>query len=207
MKKQDERSIKEIMNQMADRMDALLDERERARKTRETGDIPDELRFWIAVDPLLSDLHKQFVDARAHHQRLMRSRGSGDPMTDVANDMADSAQCAFETRLIELRKDEDSKAMVLALMRRAHAMREEELNAKERARSNHFWREFARSKHRRPAPQPVLSNHFVMMISLYILRQSLENIRDDMSIASVFGRATGNENDSGWPRRLAGVSG
>lgn len=199
MKKQEAPSVQDILNQMAGRMDTLLDAQERTRKTRETGDIPEELRFWIAVDPLLGDLHKQFLDARAHHLRLSRVRGVGDPMTDVANDMADSAQCAFETRLIELRQDEDSKAMVLALMRRAHAMREEELNEEARDRVTNFWREFLRPKHRRAAPAGT-SSFFMTMATLLVLRHNVENATRELSIASVFGRATQN----GY-RRYAGA--
>lgn len=194
MKKQDDNSVQEIMKQMAGRMDALLDAQERTQKTRETGDIPHELRFWIAVDPLLGDLHKQFIDARANHLRLSRSRGIGDPMTDVANDMTDSAQCAFETRLLELRQDEDSKAMVLALMRRAHAMREEELNEESRAEVNGFWREFSRPKHRRAAPKGT-SSFFMAIATLLVLRQALDDANRELSIAAIFGRATENGTD------------
>ena len=200
-KKQDRRSVQDIMNQMAGRMDALLDAQERTRTTRETGDIPEELRFWIAVDPLLGDLHKQFIDARAGHMRLSRTRGVDDPMTDVANDMVDSAQCAFETRLIELRQDEDSKAMVLALMRRAHAMHEEALNEEARERSNEFWKGFARPKYR-PAPQQNAAGSFLMvMIGLMVLRQTLDIANRELSIAAIFSRATGNENGDGFNRR------
>ncbi len=204
-KKQDSHSVKDIMSQMAGRMDTLLDAQERTRTTRETGDIPEELRFWMAVDPLLADLHKQFIDARAGHMRLSRTRGLDDPMTDVANDMVDSAQCAFETRLIELRQDEDSKAMVLALMRRAHAMREEALNEEARERSHEFWKDFARPKHR-PAPQNGTGSFLMVMIGLMILRQTLDNANRELSIASIFSRATGNENGDGFNRRrLAGA--
>ena len=201
MKKQDDHSVQDILNQMAGRMDALLDAQERTQKTRETGDIPEELRFWIAVDPLLGDLHKQFIDARASHMRLSRIRGADDPMADVANDMVDSAQCAFETRLIELRQDEDSKAMVLALMRRAHAMREEMLNEEAQERSARFWKDFARPKHRHPAVQKGASSFFMLMATLLVVRQALDQANRDLSIAAIFSRATGNENGDGWNRR------
>ncbi|MGZ9098033.1 MAG: hypothetical protein ACXW30_07045 [Micavibrio sp.] len=182
-------SVQDIMAQMAGRMDTLLDASERTRTARETGIIPDELRFWMAVDPLLADLHKQFLDARANHISLTRQRGAKDPMADVANDMADSAQCAFETRLLELRRDEDSKAMVLALMRRAHQEHERDLSEQARAESAAFWRDFSHRKTGRAVSQGS-DSFWMVMVGLMVLRQALKTTEEKLSIAAIFSRAT-----------------
>lgn len=183
-------SVRDIVAQMAGRMDALLDASERTRTARQTGIIPDELRFWMAVDPLLAELHKQFLDARANHIRLTRQRGAKDPMTDVANDMADSAQCAFETRLLELRHDEDSKAMVLALMRRAHQERERDLSEQAREESADFWREFSRPKSRRVVSERADNSLWMVFMGLMVLRQALSTAEHTLSIAAIFSRVS-----------------
>lgn len=196
-------SVQDIMAQMAGRMDSLLDASERTRTARETGIIPDELRFWMAVDPLLADLHKQFLDARANHIRLTRLRGAKDPMADVANDMADSAQCAFETRLLELRRDEDSKAMVLALMRRAHQEHQRDLSEQARVESAAFWRDFSRPKAAaRTVPERGTESFMMVFVGLLVLQEALKSA--EKGLASVFRRASHENDDSGFTReRLA----
>ena len=194
-------SVQDIMQKMAGRMDTLLDAHERTQKARETGVIPDELHFWLAVDPLLADLHKQFLDARANHIRLSRLRGAKDPMTDVANDMVDSTQCAFETRLLELRKDEESKRTVLALMRRAHELHQRELNEQALAETADYWRRQAIPKKRR-AVQEGIDSFWMVMLGLMVLRQSLMDANEKLSIADLFSRASRDDKNAEFSRQL-----
>jgi hypothetical protein len=74
-----------------------------------------------ALDPLLAGLDKQKADAGAHFARLLKSHGGDDPMTCVAADMKDSAQSAYETRLLELRQDRKIMAVVRRMIRDSHA--------------------------------------------------------------------------------------
>lgn len=54
------------------------------------------------ADPVLTALHRQYLDALAFHKKLVEENGVRDPMTEVAADMLDSARSAVQTRLIEL---------------------------------------------------------------------------------------------------------
>lgn len=195
-------SVNDVMKQMAGRMDALLDAHERTQKARETGVIPDELRFWLAVDPLLADLNKQFLDARAQHMRLMRLHGTKDPMTDVANDMVDSTQCAFETRLLELRKDEDSKRTVLALMRRAYEMHQRDLNEQELAMTHKMGLARALPQGRSRAVKEGTDSFWFVLMGLAVLRAALVNANEKLTIANAFSRASKDEEGPGYNRRL-----
>lgn len=62
-----------------------------------------ELEAFIQMDPLLADLHKEFQDVRRNHRDLLFKNGCDDPMAQMAADMEDSAWCAMQTRLLELR--------------------------------------------------------------------------------------------------------
>jgi hypothetical protein len=194
-------TVNDIMKQMAGRMDALLDARERTQKARETGVVPDELRFWLAVDPLLADLNKQFIDARAQHIRLSRLHGPKDPMTDVADDMVDSAQCAFETRLLELRKDEDSKRTVLALMRRAYEMHQRDLNEQALAETHQMGLARARPRGRNVVKEGTDSFWFVVM-GMMVLRAALMNATERLTLANAFLNAAKSKEDITYNQKL-----
>jgi hypothetical protein len=59
-----------------------------------------------ADDPILASLIKQYLNASRQHKGLLKSNGSQDAMVEVAADMVDSAWCALQTRLLELRAAE-----------------------------------------------------------------------------------------------------
>ena len=59
-----------------------------------------------ADDPTLASLIKQYLNASRAHKDLIRHHGAQDAMTEVAADMVDSAWCALQTRLLELRAAE-----------------------------------------------------------------------------------------------------
>jgi len=64
-----------------------------------------EIDAFMAQDTLLAHLHKEFLNAQSEHAQLLKANGADDAMTDVAADMMDSAWCAMQTRLMELRRD------------------------------------------------------------------------------------------------------
>lgn len=188
--------LQDLMNRMASRMEALA-----GNQSGAFANAPEELRFWLAADPLLADLYKQYLDAKASHQNLARLRGDHDPMVDVARDMEDSTKSAFETRLIELRRDEETKSIVLDLARRAHAEEEERLSEKARAESAKFWRAFSQSKARMLKNRQKSTDHFLLiMIGLIALQDAIDGARHTLSIASTFGGAA---NDRDLKKRSA----
>jgi hypothetical protein len=74
--------------------------------------LSQELTLFMAVDPVLTDLHKEYIDACGILDSLAAKSASYDPMAVVASDRVESAHSAFSTRLIELRQDEQIQAMV-----------------------------------------------------------------------------------------------
>lgn len=182
-------SIQEIMNRMAGHMDVLLDESGHTQQgPRPT--LLDEVRLWVAVDPLLAELHKQYLDAQKNHARLKNRHGESDPICDVAADMEDSAKCAVDTRMIELRQSEEAKAAVQAIIRKAQDNRAAQLVAAEHAQSSQFWRNFAVRK----APLAVArgqGSYFKMMIGVLVLQHLIGNAQHHLRIAEAFCRAAG----------------
>ena len=76
----------------------------------------DEVSLYCEVDPLLSDLYKEYKNAKAQQQSLKKTAPKNDPMLDVAADMVDSAWCMVTTRVLELREDEDATEMMAMRM-------------------------------------------------------------------------------------------
>jgi len=180
-------SIQELMNKMAGRVDSLLDQQDHDSRATHPP-VLDEIRMWIAVDPLLAELHKQYLDVRAHRARLKEKHGESDPICDVAVDMEDSARCAVETRLIELRKSEESRSALKALIRKTHAAREAELLAAEREKTSAYWREFSIHKTPRVVERGLMS-FMNMMFYVIILQQLTEEACHRLRIADSFMRA------------------
>lgn len=75
--------------------------------------VSQELTLYMAVDPILASLHKEYLDACALLDNLAAQGNSEyDAMSTVASDRVESAHSAFSARLIELRHDEKVTAMV-----------------------------------------------------------------------------------------------
>src|SRR6185295_4761325 len=100
-------SLHDIMNDMVQDPSGLGGER---RKTLRESDA------LATLDPVLAGLGKQRADANAHFARLLKSHGGDDPLTTVAADMLDSAQSAWETRLLELQQDRKKMQIVRRMM-------------------------------------------------------------------------------------------
>jgi hypothetical protein len=173
------------MNKMAGRVDALLDQHEHDHARGARPAMLDEMRLWVAVDPLLAELHKQYLDVKAQRVRLTDKHGDSDPICDVAADMEDSARCAVETRLIELRKSEEGKAALQALIRKAHARQEAELVVAEREKTSAYWKDFAAYKGPRAVERGRMS-FYKMMFYVIILQQLTEEACLHLRIAQDF---------------------
>jgi hypothetical protein len=195
-------SLQETMRKMSQRMDTIREQNEREAPAV-SAKISNEIRAWIAVDPLLAHLHKQLVDAKAAHARLAARHGKKDAMTDVANDVVDSAQCAVDTRLIELRCDEEKKGSIAAMISAEQDAEEVGLVALERERTKKFWREFSAPHTACPAHQQGADSFFLVMASLIALRYNLDNATQNLSIASVFGHVSHDDRPF---NRIAGAA-
>lgn len=110
-----EQTIQDVMGRIAARLEVLQ------------ADLPVRRGFlsaidaYITVDPLLGVLHKQLLDAQMHCARVRECHGADAPMAEIATDMAESAECDFRTRLIEVRHDHRIRREVLKILRRQRA--------------------------------------------------------------------------------------
>lgn len=181
-------SLQETMNQMARRMDGLLEDKPAAI----CGE--DETHLYLAVDPVLADLHKHLADAGANMRRVQKQCGDKDPMTDVARDAADSARSAVETRLIELRHSAETKAAIKALIIKEADQKEFEKREEVRLHQKAFWKEFARPKAKKQTVQQQAGDAFGMVLaSLMVLRYNLAEANEKLSIAATFSAVSAND--------------
>ncbi len=93
----DQSSLRRVMDAMAQRLEA---DREQDIEAR----LAEDIEAGLARDPLLAELHREYLNARAQCARLLRENGASDAMTAIAVDRLESCLGAFETRLIELRR-------------------------------------------------------------------------------------------------------
>lgn len=122
-------SLQDIMNDMARRLDVI-------RTDDDSYGINDgsvsEMGAYAAVDPVMADLYRQYLNARKRHKTLTNQNGDDDALAAVAGEQAESLDSALQTRLIELRGDKKLSARVETIMTRSLHKTEE--NEKETVR-------------------------------------------------------------------------
>lgn len=117
-------SLQQAMNRVSSGLEqAGLASPETAQPLRE------EIDVFAQYDPLLADLQKQYLDARAVRKRQLESFGAEDPMAEIAADMEDSAWCAMQTRYIELR---DERLLMARVQKEMRAERRERARLSQR---------------------------------------------------------------------------
>ena len=176
-------SLQEIMNRMVTRFETIKTEGADSYQK----DPWTEIKAYIGLDPVLGDLHKQYLDARAQHKKLLTENGKSDAMTEIALDVRASTVSAIETRVIELRKDEALRSVVAYRMRRAEIDREQELSAE----TKEYWLQIRgyneaqmRTKARKKREEGT-SNFLAAIVFLNLVQQMLTAARHNRSIASI----------------------
>jgi hypothetical protein len=128
-------SLQEIMNDIAGgNPDAIMSQLDKPQSKPQKL---DELEAFMALDPLLTNLNKDYLEAKNQRKALVAQFGANDPMVDVALDMEDSAWCAMQTRYLELRDQRELMAKAQQIMlqseRDCQAIKKKEIQ-KERQR-------------------------------------------------------------------------
>lgn len=72
----------------------------------QVADIAPGDEDFIRTDALAADLHRQYRTALKQQEKLTAENGADDPMAEIAQDLAESARSALDTRLIELRREQ-----------------------------------------------------------------------------------------------------
>ena len=86
-----------------------------------------EVGLYISRDKLLADLYRQYLEAQRNYIISVKRHGTQDAMTEIAQYTADSAYCAMETRLIELRGDPEMQAQIERVQRKQRASYESDM--------------------------------------------------------------------------------
>jgi hypothetical protein len=148
-----------------------------------------EAEAYAHFDPVLASLLKQYRDAQAHYETLLRKNGAHDAMAEVAADMADSYDSAVETRILELRQQ-------ATIRRAAEAMMQESIDRMAASKRYHDKlaadarnSEAARDRTKREARESYM---FVMFL-WWMLQETLRETQRRLSAASAFARVTRHE--------------
>lgn len=94
-----------------------------------------EMEALASQDELLAHLQKEFLNAKASHDRLIRENGVDDAMTEVAADMMDSAWCAMQTRMMEVRAKGEVMARAQSMMQASKRKMEETKEQQEKKKA------------------------------------------------------------------------
>ena len=177
-------SLQELMRDMTRRLDSY--DAYGACDDDQQSSVSIELESFLAVDPILADLYKQYLDAKQRYEELMKCNGQDDPMAEVALDVMESAESAIETRLIELR--EDKKIVIEALYQRKLLLkaRQSEIqrnayNYKERLQAF-----YQRGSAKFQTEQEAKDDYFLMMLLWFWLSSLTRRAVHSLSLADAF---------------------
>ena len=90
-----------------------------------------EVGLYITNDPLLADLYRQYLESQKHYIASIQTHGKDAPMTEIASDMSESAFCAMETRLIELREEKELREKVMRVQETQRQRYVEEMKSRQ----------------------------------------------------------------------------
>lgn len=152
------------------------------------------VQAFMAVDPLLASLHKQSVDAKARYASLVKNRGKRDPMTVVAADMYDSADSAFRTRLIEVKRNCELRSRARALSNKLKALADIERNAKGVRRHARMQEEYHRQRRGQlgAARREAEDSHALLLWLWWMLYFTSKRATRALSLASAFAQVNDN---------------
>lgn len=152
-----------------------------------------------ALDPLLAALKKQLLDARHQVARLRQAYGVDSPMGDVAEDMMESAESAYQTRLLEVKARGDlaqkASAMVAETVQQDHESLRESLSRAYRVKMKAFYdrlRAREKVKHARKEAEDGL---FTALLLVTMLQWTINETQRQLKLVSVFMRASVQELD------------
>lgn len=121
--------LQEIMNEVSTRLDHAP--AKTLKPAARSGNMT-ELQAFIALDPLLADLNKQYLDAKANRIQSEKDFGRGDGMCDMAAILEDSAWCAMQARYMEVRGNRILMASAQKMMDEDRRFEEEQAEAEKK---------------------------------------------------------------------------
>ena len=172
-----QRSLHDIMNMMAARVDGYMPERPAARG------VLTEAEAYAHGDPLLAELLKEYRDIQTRYETQLRRNGADDAMVDVLADMAGSADSAVETRLIELRACTHARALAEQRMQESLEMMGASTRYQEKIRA---YADRVQSAALRAKKEAAESSYLFVIMLLWLLQESLRETQRRLSLANDF---------------------
>ncbi len=178
-------------------MASRLDMHQSAEAGAPSGTL-SEVEAYMAVDPTLASLYKEFMDARRNRRRALEQQGSGSAMADIARDLEESAQSAMETRMIELRENTMKRMMAERMMAHAHIA---EMNECRSESAKWYAERQAQNFAEQKRDEAVMARHqhegqdsFMMLTMMWwMMRQMAWRTQIKLSLASSFSRALNHD--------------
>lgn len=174
----EKRSLQDIMNMMARRVDGYAVPA--AEKRRE---VLTEAEAYALHDPLLAVLLKEYRDAQGRHESLLRRHGADNAMVALAADVAGGADVAMETRLIELRACATTRRLAECHMQEQIEMMN--ASARYRRQMNTYAQQVA-DESRRNREHQARDSFFWMMMLWWLLGQAVAETQRRLSLARDF---------------------
>lgn len=172
-----QRSLQDIMNMMAQRVEGYAPERPAVRG------VLTEAEAYAHSDPLLAELLKDYRDNQHRYETLLRKHGADDAMVDVAADMAGSADTAVETRLIELRACAHSRALAEQRMQESLEMMNASTRYHEKIRA---YTDRVQSAALRAKKEAAEASYLFVIMMLWMLQESLRETQRRLSLVNDF---------------------
>ena len=122
-------SINEILGQIEQRLDTIRVFDKDAKPV--ALDPLSEVGLYLSNDRLLAELYRQYLEAQRNYVTSLKQHGADSAMTEIALDMSESSFCAMETRLIELRHQEEMKAKVERVQKKQREEYEQEMQKRQ----------------------------------------------------------------------------
>lgn len=138
------------------------------------GKLTDALVF-LGSDAVILDLYKRYLDAKSNYQSMILDRDRADPLTEIASEHLDSAWCALESRIYELRQNRAAAARAALLQKIEHEAfeaREEQAARKRREQAENLYNQPANGRRRKDGSESALFLWCLALHYILALRRS-----------------------------------
>lgn len=144
---------------------------------------------WLGTDPVLADMYKQYKDTQGQYKKLLRENGPEEPMTQVTHDMLESAFSAYQTRLLEVKSDQEIQARMQVekqALEQARAAAELENAEAARAHRDQIAAHNQDMRERRQVEEKTKESLFDIVIAYWLLSGALFRANKQISLYQSF---------------------
>lgn len=163
-------SLRQMINRLAGHPEELQGEYI-SPETQSGGKLADALAF-LGSDAVILDLYKRYLDARSNYQSMILDRDRADPLTEIASEHLDSAWCALESRIYELRQNRAAASRAALLQKIEHEAfeaKEEQAARRRREQAESLYNQPVNSRSRKDGGESTLffwclALHYILTI-------------------------------------------